>query len=148
MSHSQLPTTLHQLLVGATPGDAITDQALLLRQWLREWGMRSDIFATHIHPQLEGEIRPYSQYRPTRQPWVIYHHSIGADLVDDLLARTQQIILIYHNVTPPEFFTQVDPAWAARSARGQAQTAALRSTYHLGIGRFSLQCARVRKVRL
>jgi L-malate glycosyltransferase len=126
MSHSQLPATLHQLLVGATPGDAITDQALLLRQWLRDWGVPSDIFATHIHPQLEGEIRPYSHYRPARQPWVIYHHSIGSDLADDLLARSQQIILIYHNVTPPEFFAQVDPAWAARSARGQAQTAALR----------------------
>jgi L-malate glycosyltransferase len=127
MSHSQLPTTLHQLLVGATPGDAITDQALLLRQWLREWGVQSDIFAEHIHPHLDGEIRPFTQYRPTNQPWVIYHHSIGSDLVEALLARPQPIILIYHNVTPPIFFTHIDPAWAERAARGQAQTASLRS---------------------
>jgi L-malate glycosyltransferase len=133
MSHSQLPSTLHQLLVGATPGDAITDQALLLRRWLREWGVQSDIFAEHIHPQLEGDVRPFTQYRPARQPWVIYHHSIGSDMVENLLARSQPIILIYHNVTPPEFFAQVDPAWTARSARGQAQTAALRAHTSLAL---------------
>jgi L-malate glycosyltransferase len=122
-----LPATLHQLLAGAAPGDAITDQALLLRRWLREWGTRSDIFALHIHPQLAGEVRPLSQYNPTaKQPWVIYHHSIGSELVDDLLTWPQRVVLIYHNITPPEFFTHVDPAWAARSEQGLAQTAALR----------------------
>ncbi len=146
MSHSQLPTTLHQLLVGATPGDAITDQALLLRQWLREWGVQSDIFAEHIHPHVDGEIRPFIQYRPTNQPWVIYHHSIGSDLADALLTRPQQIILIYHNVTPPEFFDHIDPAWAARAARGQAQTATLRAHTALALADSAYNARELEKV--
>ena len=30
------PPVLHQVTVGATPGDAITDQAVVLRRWLRD----------------------------------------------------------------------------------------------------------------
>ena len=28
--------TLHQVIVGAGPGDAITDQTLVIRRWLQE----------------------------------------------------------------------------------------------------------------
>jgi hypothetical protein len=50
--------TLHQFIVGASPGDAITDQALLMRRWLRELGLTSNLYAYHIHEELEDEIRP------------------------------------------------------------------------------------------
>jgi hypothetical protein len=55
---------LHQVIVGAGPGDAITDQTLLIRRWLREMGFISDIFAYHIHEAVAGEVRPIAAFRP------------------------------------------------------------------------------------
>jgi hypothetical protein len=106
-------TALHQFIVGASPGDAITDQALTIRRWLREMGFASDLFAYHIHETMEGEVRPSAALKAGNEGnWVIAHHSIGSPAVDHLLARRFKIILVYHNITPPEFFASVDPAWA------------------------------------
>jgi glycosyltransferase involved in cell wall biosynthesis len=114
--------TLHQFIVGASPGDAITDQALLIRRWLREMGFVSDLYAYHIHEAMEGEVRPSANLRSGNEGnWVIAHHSIGSPAVDQLLARQFQTILIYHNITPPEFFALVDPAWANYMKLGHEQ---------------------------
>ncbi|MFQ5399197.1 MAG: glycosyltransferase [Anaerolineae bacterium] len=113
---------LHQFLTGATQGDAITDQALVIRRWVREMGIESHIFAWHIHPSMQTEVRPLATYRPApREKLAIYHHSIGSDVADFIRQSDLRILLINHNVTPPEYFAQVDPAWAERAALGQKQ---------------------------
>ncbi|MGC9522837.1 MAG: glycosyltransferase family 4 protein [Anaerolineae bacterium] len=126
---------LHQFLVGATPGDAITDSALLLRSWLRGLGYDSHIYAESIHESLASEIRPYLGYSP-RSPaaTVLLHHSIGADLVDYLLEAGVRFILIYHNVTPVTFFEHVDPRLAHQVKRGRKQLDALRAKTLLALG--------------
>ena len=96
---------LHQFLTGATAGDAITGQALLIRRWLREAGYESDIYAWHLHDSMATAARPMSAYHRTRgETRGIYHHSIGSDVPEFLAGRDLRLILIYHNVTPPEFF--------------------------------------------
>ena len=126
---------LHQFLVGATPGDAITDYAMLLRRWLREAGFRSEIYAESIAPKLEGAVHSYLQYRPASSgELVVLHHSIGSDVVDHLLVLGSRILLIYHNITPVEFFKDVDPRLAAQIRRGRKQLALLCSASVLGLG--------------
>ena len=118
---------LHQFIIGATPGDAITDHAFVIRRWLREEGFRSEIYAESIHPSLFDQIRPYREYRPSRPgELVILHHSIGSDLADDLLKQNVRFLLIYHNVTPPSFFQPADPALTAQVKRGREQLNQLR----------------------
>lgn len=129
------PPVLHQLTDGAAVGDAITDQALAIRSWLREWGIRSELYAAHIHPELTREVRPVATYRPqSADEVVIYHHSIGSPVAELLLARRQPLLLIYHNVTPPEFFSQVDPALANQLREGRAQLVALHPQTCLALG--------------
>jgi glycosyltransferase involved in cell wall biosynthesis len=114
--------TLHQFIVGAAPGDAITDHALLIRRWLRELGFASNLYAYHIHEAIEDEVRPMTTLRAGNEGgWLIAHHSIGSPAIDRLLARRFQLILIYHNITPAEFFAPVDPAWANFMRMGQKQ---------------------------
>jgi len=116
---------LHQFLTGATAGDAITGQALLIRRWLREAGYESEIYAWHLHDSMATAARPMSAYRRTRgETRGIYHHSIGSDVPEFLAARALRLILIYHNVTPPEFFENSDPlrAYLARQGIDQLKT--------------------------
>lgn len=127
-------TALHQFLPGARSGDAITDQALMMRRWLRDMGYTSQIFAQHIDPDVEAEILPLSRYRRAPdETWAIYHHSIGCDVPAFLKGRKLQLILIYHNITPPEFFAGVDPLMAYQLRLGQAQLAELQPITRLAL---------------
>lgn len=119
---------LNQITIGATPGDAITDQAFLIRAWLREKGFVSDIYAEFIHPALEKEVRSALTYRPARnERQLIYHHSIGSAVAERLMELSVKLILVYHNITPPEFFSSVNPALAQELIKGQQQLQALKA---------------------
>ncbi len=129
-----LPAAMHQVLTGATAGDAITMHALDIQRWLNQLGVRSDIYALHLHESMQAQIRPLTSYRPRRdEPCVIYHHSIGSDVPDYLLARPPRLLLIYHNVTPPEFFANVHPGWAQLAQQGRAQLGELRAKTALAL---------------
>lgn len=129
------PRILHQFVDGATPGDAITDQALAIRGWLRADGYTSDIYAVSIHPALAGEILPAAAYRPQAgETRAVYHHSIGSELVDLMQARQLRLLLIYHNITPPTYFHTVDPALANQLRRGLEQLPLLRPQTALAVG--------------
>ena len=96
---------VHQMLVGAAPGDAITDQALLIQRWLRERGLRSELYAEVILPALRGRAHYADLYRPAAgEDWLIFHHSIGSGVVDQALRHGQRWVVIYHNVTRAAFF--------------------------------------------
>lgn len=114
--------SLHQFLTGATAGDAITGQALIIRRWLRELGFRSNIYAQYIHKSMEAEVIQLQLFRTEKKiDWAIYHHSIGSDLPAYLASAKLQILLIYHNVTPTEFFSRSDPQRAELARLGKQQ---------------------------
>ncbi|CUS04943.2 Group 1 glycosyl transferase (fragment) [Candidatus Promineifilum breve] len=126
-THTMSGRVLHQFLTGATSGDAITDQALLMQRWLREAGFTSEIYAWHLHPSMEGAVRPLPTYHHTRgEAWAIYHHSIGSDVPDFLLRQAMRLILVYHNITPADYFTGSDPLRAHLARQGIEQLAVLR----------------------
>jgi glycosyltransferase involved in cell wall biosynthesis len=121
-------TTLNQFIVGATLGDAITDEALLLQRWVRGLGYASEIFALYIDPAIQHLIRPFTTWQPRAdETRAIYHHSIGSPVAERLIAASLDLILIYHNVTPPEFFETTDPALSREMIEGRAQLRALRA---------------------
>jgi glycosyltransferase involved in cell wall biosynthesis len=97
-------SVLHQFVVGAFCGDAISTQACILQKWLRAHGWQSEIYAEHIEPELAGGIMPYTCYRPgTSGEVAILHHCIGSPMLHYLLRHDFRLILIYQNITPPHF---------------------------------------------
>jgi glycosyltransferase involved in cell wall biosynthesis len=126
---------LHQFGESAIAGDAITDQTLLIRRWLRASGYESDIFTEHCRPEMENEVRPVSSYKRRRgEDLVIYHHAIGADIANRLLQLEIPTILIYHNITPPGYFSQSDPAISNQLSEGRKQLLALTNQTILALG--------------
>lgn len=125
---------LHQFLTGATAGDAITGQALLIQRWLREAGYESEIYAWHLHDSMATAARPMSTYRRARgETRGIYHHSIGSDVPEFLVGRDLRLILIYHNITPPGFFENSDPLRAYLARQGIAQLKMLQPLTELAL---------------
>jgi glycosyltransferase involved in cell wall biosynthesis len=108
---------------------------LLLQRWLREMGFVSELYAEHIHPEMEEQVHPLTAYRPLNSgEYVVYHHSIGSSVTDLLLDLQVRIVLIYHNVTPARFFREVDPALAHQMTQGRDQLALLRPQTVLALG--------------
>ena len=127
--------TLHQITNAAVAGDAITDQVLAIRRWLREMGYTSNIYSVHSHVELMSEVKPLGRYRPGREErFLIYHHGTGSDAVELLAEWKLPLILIYHNITPPEFYQDVDPALAGQLIAGRSQLETLRELTSLALG--------------
>jgi glycosyltransferase involved in cell wall biosynthesis len=104
---------IHQVLVSASPGDAITNLALGTRRLLRRVGP-SEIYAHHIAPELHDEVLPLASYRTLHaRNLLIFHASIGQSAVHEFLTtRTEPLVLVYHNVTPGKYFEPYDPVFA------------------------------------
>jgi len=127
-------SSLHQFLTGADDGDAITGQALMIRNWLRQLGLQSHIYAQHIHPRVEKEVRHLSRYRQGQEKdWALYHHSIGSDVPDFLAKQSLQLMLVYHNITPTTFFERSDPMRMELSRLGLAQLLEMREQTGLAV---------------
>ncbi len=118
----------HQILVSASPGDAITNAALELRSLLRRV-TRSHIFARYIDPALGGDIFSLESYpgRPgaaTGENVLLYHASIGElSVASFLLGRPERIVLVYHNISPADSFRSYDPVFAGLLEDGRRQLA-------------------------
>lgn len=121
-------TMLHQFVTGASAGDAITMHTLHIQRWLRSMGFVSEIYAEFIDESMGDEVRPLATYRRARNEHLaIYHHSLGSNVASFLQNLSIKLLLIYHNVTPPEFFSHISAAWAHRAQQGQTQLHQLRS---------------------
>jgi glycosyltransferase involved in cell wall biosynthesis len=118
---------IHQILAAASPGDAITNAALEYRDVLRRVGP-SDVFARHIAPGAASEVKPLSECGADGSSGLlVYHASIGEPAVSSfLLSRTEPIVLVYHNITPAEYFTELDPTFAELLVLGRLELEELR----------------------
>jgi glycosyltransferase involved in cell wall biosynthesis len=118
---------IHQVLVAASPGDAITNLALGSRRLLRRVGP-SEIYARHIDPSLHDDVLPLTSYRPRHtRNLLMFHASIGQSEVHEfLMSRAEPLVLVYHNVTPGEYFAPYDLVFADLLALGRREVERLR----------------------
>ncbi|MEI6168555.1 MAG: glycosyltransferase [bacterium] len=120
---------IHQLVAGFSRGDAISNEALVMRDLFRDWGFDSKIYCEQrrILPELRAEASDLNELRQGSQPGdvVLLHLSIGSqanDLFRDLPVKKA---ILYHNITPPDYYQLVQPSTAADLARGRKQAAGL-----------------------
>jgi glycosyltransferase involved in cell wall biosynthesis len=128
---------IDQVLVSASYGDAITLEALQIRELLRRAGP-SEIYARYIDPKLDDDVLPLARYerRSLRSPTdlVVLHASIGDDDVFAFLNdRRERIALVYHNISPWDGFVQYDPELADRLRSGREQLTHLRDRVVLAV---------------
>jgi len=120
---------VHQILVGASPGDAITQVALRYQAALAK-RVESGLFALHVDPDAEGHVAPLAAYEqaPRRNDDVlVFHASIGEPRVFDfLMRRPERVVVVYHNVSPEGPYRRFAPEFADLLALGRAELEVLR----------------------
>jgi glycosyltransferase involved in cell wall biosynthesis len=116
---------VHQFHSGSATGDAITNSMLLVQRTLRGLGYDSEIFVEHRDPALADRLFEVTDLPRHNDYVLIVHHSIGYDICDRIAALPVNKVLMYHNITPPEFLKDA-PALADYAALGRAQLDLLR----------------------
>lgn len=116
-----------QLLSGAGRYDAVTNQALAWARRLRGWGRGGDVFAGDREPRLDGSVRPAAELAGAlgRDDLLLVHYSAHHQALDAVAALPQRKLLVYHNITPPEFLWDFEPLVAVRCAIGRDRLAGL-----------------------
>lgn len=120
---------IHQLVAGFSRGDAISNEALVMRGLFRSWGFDSGIYCERrrILPELRAEALDLIELRQKCGPndVVLLHLSIGSQANELFCDFPAKKVILYHNITPPEYYQLVQPSTAADLERGRKQAAGL-----------------------
>jgi glycosyltransferase involved in cell wall biosynthesis len=129
-------SAVHQLLPNFSDADAIGNHVLALRQLFRSWGHASDVYAQHIHERLAAQAHPFLRYRQVADPdnVAVFHFSIGSELTAFFASLPDRKVVVYHNITPPEYFVGVNARVADRCRRGRRELARLVPVTDLALG--------------
>lgn len=117
---------IHQLVHTLSYGDAISTEVLALQSALRELGLESEIYALQEHNRLKGRSRKFQTIGECPEADIILHYSIGSPL-NDLYANWNRghRVLVYHNITPAQWFRGINNRVASDIERGLQDLPAL-----------------------
>lgn len=120
---------IHQFVAGFARGDAISNEAVVLRRIFRSWGFESGIFceAKRILPELRHEAFDLADYpaNERKDDIVLLHLSVGSPANEVFAGLSCGKAVLYHNVTPPACFARVNRQVARALDAGIRQVKAL-----------------------
>jgi glycosyltransferase involved in cell wall biosynthesis len=115
-----------QLLCGAGPVDAVTNQGLACRRLFRSWGWEGEDYAAVIAPTMErGTVAPLRDLESGRDEVLLVHYSGYSREIEPFFGGPQRTLLISHNVTPARWFWEQEPFEGVRCSLAPAQLAEL-----------------------
>lgn len=102
---------IHQVLATLGYGDAIGHEVLGIQRVLRSAGYSSEVFCQSADSRLEELTIDYRELAEASHPdnILIHHFSIGSRASRVAYALPDRMVLVYHNITPPEYFVGVHP---------------------------------------
>ncbi|MCE9501173.1 MAG: glycosyltransferase family 4 protein [Leptospira sp.] len=122
---------IHQFSAGFNPGDAISNEMVVLQAYFRKLGIRGNIYSENIGTLNTKISRKFKSYSGTSSDLVIYHHSIHSNVLDFILNVELPKILIYHNVTPSHFFEPYDLKLAYYLKKGREELSEIRDNFEI-----------------
>ena len=127
---------IHQVLATLGYGDAIGHEVLGIQRVLRAAGYESDIFVETADKRVESMTRDYRELVDASDPdnLFLHHFSIGSKASRTAFALPDRMALIYHNITPPEYFVGVHRTLARQCFRGRRELHAYVDRCDLALG--------------
>lgn len=127
---------VHQVLATLGYGDAIGHEVLGIQRALRAGGYESEIYVETADPRLEDLTLDYRDLvgRVSADDVLIHHFSIGSRASRTAYALPGRMILVYHNITPPEYFLGVHKDLVRLCFRGRRELTAYVGRSDLALG--------------
>ena len=120
MKISQLVPAMHY-------GDAIGDSARRMKLLFLQRGYEAEIYSLTIDEDLKNEIKPLAQFHREYRPddLVLLHFALPSPMTHLFRELPGKKLIIYHNITPPEFFAPYSSELANIAAVGREELASL-----------------------
>jgi glycosyltransferase involved in cell wall biosynthesis len=127
---------VHQVLATLGYGDAIGNEVLGIQRVLRAAGYESEIFVETADPRVEHLTIDYREMvgAVTPDDILIHHFSIGSRASRTAYALPGRMVLVYHNITPPEYFVGVHDDLVKLCFRGRREQTAYAGRCTLALG--------------
>ncbi len=127
---------IHQLLTSLTYGDAISDEAIAIKKILEEEGLEAHIFSHFYHPKVLRFLSRKEEFFDIVEPddIVIFHFSIGSPISKLYKSAKNKRIMIYHNITPFQFFVDFQKEVAKYTYLGRVELKDFVDITHLALG--------------
>ena len=127
---------IHQVLATLGYGDAIGHEVLGIQRVLATAGYESEIFVETADSRLEPRTRDYRELVDFSRSdnLLIHHFSLGSKASRTAFALPDRMALVYHNITPPEYFVGVHRTLARQCFRGRRELQAYADRCDLALG--------------
>lgn len=127
---------VHQILATLGYGDAIGNEVLGIHRALRGAGYDSEIIVETADPRLEHLTTDYRDIvgHVDADDLLIHHFSLGSRASRTAFALPCRMALIYHNITPPEYFLGVHPQLVRQCYHGRRELTAYRNRCDIALG--------------
>ncbi len=134
MPQSPKPRRIFQVMEALDVGDAVSTIALKNAKLLSDMNMGGAIISRQVHPQLPKEnVYPVDQFNLDANAALIYHYWNYSNLENFIQNFSGPKAMHFHNITPPEFFSQESPGYETTS-RGYEQLPKIINLFDLLIG--------------
>ncbi len=124
---------VEQFLPAFHYGDAIGNSTLSLHQFLLSKGIESHIISLTIDESMKDKATPFKNYKENPNSLKILHFAIPSELTNFFLKIKGKKIMIYHNITPPHFFTNFSDNLARFTHEGRKHLEQLNNCFNLSI---------------
>jgi glycosyltransferase involved in cell wall biosynthesis len=127
---------VHQILATLGYGDAIGNEVLGIRRALIAAGFDSEIIVETADPRLEDLTIDYRDAvgMVGADDVLIHHFSLGSRASRTAFALPCRMILVYHNITPPEYFLGVHDQLVRQCYHGRRELLPYRARVDLALG--------------
>ncbi len=126
----------HQVMATLSYGDAISNEALGIQRVLRAAGYDSRIYVETADSRVEHMTEDYRDLiaESHADNILIHHFSIGSRASRVAFALPDRMVLVYHNVTPPVYFIDVNETLVNLCYQGRRELGAYRTRCDLALG--------------
>ncbi len=94
---------IHQFSPSCGKGDGVSNGMFFTRSLLRELGFASEIYCELIPDDLRTEVKHFGELQLDESDLLLAHHSLGYENCAWLQQLRARKIMVYHNITPPQF---------------------------------------------
>lgn len=113
-----------QVMPTVSFGDAVSNDARAISKVISEMGYKTGIYAYNVDQRIkDANVHKISKLpKLSDEDIVIFNHSTGTELCYDLEKLGGRKMMIYHNITPPNFFAKYNPVAANLTRKGYEGT--------------------------
>ena len=137
---------IDQFLSGFHYGDAIGNSVLRFHKFLMLKGIKSRIVAITIDDAVREYCTPFSEYKEEEDSIRIYHYAISSPINDYFLRNTGKNILIYHNITPSEYFRGFSEELVSLTEKGRKELSLFSDKFNLVIADSDFNASELKEI--